>query len=358
MNQKQKTIIPEVRYHPTIQVQTSGHGPRTRPRRIKTRPPAAPEAGPDSKVIQESPDLGRTPVAEPAPPARPRPDRRQKHRAAGDFEGQVSDRAPPRPDQVPPGVGVQLDQQDVDEVERLTRGQRTNQVWFDWRKNRITASVAHSIAHSRFANKKSKTPPPSYLAAVTGDRRRVQTRAMTWGINMETKAVQRYQRMKSAILGRPVSVEDCGLFIDALRPWLAASPDGVVTDSSADRWLLEVKCPYKHRHSRVEEACRDDRGFCLEVEDGHPPGASPVYRLKRSHSYFTQIQCQLAVTGLQRADLAVFTTKELAIVQVTFDPDLWEETLSKLELFYRDAVLPHLRGKTQRDAVAAWTPEA
>lgn len=58
------------------------------------------------------------------------------------------------------------------------------------------------------------------------------------------------------------------------------------------------------------------------------------YSLKRSHGYFTQIQCQLAVTGLQRADLVVFTEKETVVVSVTFDPELWEDTLSKLERFY------------------------
>ena len=75
------------------------------------------------------------------------------------------------------------------------------------------------------------------------------------------------QKLKSSALGRPVTVQDCGLFIDAQRPWLAASPDGIVTDSLTGQWLLEVKCPYKHRQRRVEDACRDDPGFCLEIKD-------------------------------------------------------------------------------------------
>ncbi|KAG7242917.1 hypothetical protein INR49_017728 [Caranx melampygus] len=95
--------------------------------------------------------------------------------------------------------------------------------------------------------------------------------------------------------------------------------------------------------------------FCLEIQDvdRQEPGGSPVYRLKSSHSYFTQIQCQLAVTGLQQADLVVYTLKETAIVPVTFDSDLWEETVSKLEVFYRDAVLPHLRAKKQQETASA-----
>lgn len=82
-----------------------------------------------------------------------------------------------------------------------------------------------------------------------------------------------------------------------------------------------------------------------------------AYRLKTSHSYYTQIQCQLAVTGLQCADLVVFTLKETAIVPVTFDPELWKETVSKLQMFYRNAVLPYLKQETQQDTDAEWTPE-
>ncbi|XP_069029208.1 uncharacterized protein [Embiotoca jacksoni] len=357
----QKAVLPQVRYHPSIQ--TAGGGAKTtnKPRTSrtqKTRPGAAqpPQTRTGQQAVEENQDAG-----EPDRAVRPRPDGGQKQKPAAPDPDVPQKPGPPRPDQVPLGVGVQLDRGVVEEVEVLTRGQSTNQDWFAWRKNRITASAAHRIAHCRFVNGRSKAPPTSYLAAVTGEGSRVQTRAMSWGIRMEAEVVRRYQKLKTSLLGQPVSVQDCGLFIDAQRPWLAASPDGIVTDSRTGQWLLclEVKCPYKHRQRRVEDACRDDRAFCLEIqdEDGREPGQTPIYRLKTSHSYFTQIQCQLAVTGLQRADLVVFTLKETAVVPVTFDSDLWEETVSKLEVFYKDAVLPHVRQKTQQDGAAAWMPE-
>ncbi|XP_075932537.1 uncharacterized protein LOC142932524 [Anarhichas minor] len=365
-DQVQNTVIPKVRYHPSIQTPTPGAKPRPSQTQ-KTRPAVVrpPQTGTRSKMVQKNQDVDKTPQVKPGPAVRPQPDVGQKQggqkplqRAASDPD---PDRPPPRPEQFPVGLGVQLDRCVVEDVEVLTRGQSTNQDWFTWRKNRITASVAHRIAHCRFVIGKTRTPPSSYLSAITGEGRRVQTRAMSWGIQMETEVVRRYQRMKSAALGRPVLVQDCGLFIDPLRPWLAASPDGIVTDSRTGQWLLclEVKCPYKHRDRRVEDACRDDPAFCLEIqdEDRRETGGSPVYHLKTSHSYYTQIQVQLAVTGLRRADLAVFTLKETAIVPVTFDPDLWEDTVSKLEVFYRDAILPHLREKTREDTAAAWTPE-
>ncbi|KAM8822208.1 uncharacterized protein ACB058_021583 [Synchiropus picturatus] len=139
----------------------------------------------------------------------------------------------------------------------------------------------------------------------------------------EGEAIRRYRESRPA-----VSVQACGLFVDWRRPWLAASPDGIVTDRRTGVRLrcLEVKCPFKHRRRRLEEACRDP-GFCLE------PTSDRSFRLKRSHGYFTQVQCQMAVTGLLAADFVVYTTRELAVVPVTFDPDFWAQTLPLLERF-------------------------
>lgn len=150
----QKTVIPKVRYHPSIQTHMPGDGART-----KTR--AGPQTGTHRSKVQENQD-NRV------------PDTRKKQGAPKPVQGGATDPDPRhtparvRPEQVPLSLGVKSDKRTVEEVEVLTRGQRTNPDWFAWRKNRITASVAHSIAHCRFVNGRSKTPPTSYLAAVTG----------------------------------------------------------------------------------------------------------------------------------------------------------------------------------------------
>ncbi|CAJ1066382.1 uncharacterized protein LOC117809835 [Xyrichtys novacula] len=368
-NQNTDRIIPKVRYHPTIQM-PGNKGQIKTPQTQKARP--SPVRTPQTRIkvvhqiLQVDPSVRPCLVPNSGPKPANTPDQKSVQRSDTNpplMPAQVLGEASFTPDQIPVGVEVQLDRRVVEEVESLTRGQRTNQKWFNWRKNRITASVAHRIAHCRFVNGRSKTPPISYIDDIAGERRRIQTRAMTWGINREAEVVRKYQGLKSAELGRSVTVRDCGLFIDSQRSWLAATPDGIVMDSLTGQWLicLEVKCPYKHRNSRVEDACREDKAFCLEIQDedrvGQKPVGSPVYCLKKSHSYYTQIQCQLAVTGLQQADLVVYTLKETAIVPVTFDPDLWEETVSKLEVFYRKAFLPLLREKTQKRPAVAVRPE-
>lgn len=358
----QDRIIPKVRYHPTIQMPGNTGKTKTRTNLTKKARPVSegdPQDQTNNETVQENPQVDPAPSVRPKPVSQRKPANKPADRTPqdpGSGPAQHSEGTRPTPDLVPPDPNVQMDEHDIQKVEVLTRGQRTNQDWFTWRTNRITASVAHRILNCRFLSGKSKTPPTSYLDAITGEGRRIQTRAMSWGIEREREVVQIYKEMKSTALRRPVSVQDCGLFIDSRHSWLAASPDGIVIDSRTGQRLLclEVKCPFKHRHRRVEDACREDSAFCLELQDqeGRQPGGPMAYRLKRSHSYFTQIQVQLAVTGLQRADLVVFTLKETAIVPVTFDPDLWAETVSRLERFYREAVLPHLREKMQQSAAA------
>ena len=73
--------------------------------------------------------------------------------------------------------------------------------------------------------------------------------------------------------------------------------------------------------------------------------------MKQNHSYYSQIQCQLAVTGKEQADLVVFTLKETALVPVPFDPEFWEQTLTKLKRF-KEVLLPQLEKRSPPDPAA------
>ncbi|XP_030431731.1 uncharacterized protein LOC115657734 [Gopherus evgoodei] len=238
-----------------------------------------------------------------------------------------------------------LTREDVVKVERETRGQRDNPKWYEWRENRITASVAPRIANSKFVNGKSSEVPQSYLKAVVSSGSKMQTPAMSWGTQNEKKAVQAYEELQSRRTGKPVKVEECGLFIHPEKEWLAASPDGIVREADTGK-LLEVKCPYKHRDKTVKEACKD-KAFCLEAN-----GES--YSLKRDHPYYTQTQCELAATGFERADFVVHTNKDTVITSVDFDAGFWEKTEPKLEKFYTEAVIPHLDEKRSN---SVWAKE-
>jgi len=79
-----------------------------------------------------------------------------------------------------------------------------------------------------------------------------------------------------------VAVRECGIFLSTSFPYLATSPDGIIShDDVVAFGLVEVKCPFKHRKSTIEEACNDP-SFCLANTDN-------VVMLKRTHDYLYQV---------------------------------------------------------------------
>ncbi|KAK1162403.1 hypothetical protein AOXY_G17252 [Acipenser oxyrinchus oxyrinchus] len=238
-------------------------------------------------------------------------------------------RSPP----VPQGAMGKIDQK-LAAIEVQTRGQRENPEWFEQRRTRITASAAHKIANCRFVNGRSQEVPQSYLRSVVSSGSSVKTAAMTWGIEHELAAALRYQELKSRALGRKVLVQDCSLFIHPDKQWLAASSTGRGRCSNR-----ETLAPWRSSALSSTGTAPSRRPVRTRPSACSEPGA---YSLKRSHAYYTQVQCQLAVLGLRRADFVVYTSRDMAITPVDFDPEFWDRTEDKLEKFYTSAVQPYL----------------
>ena len=82
-------------------------------------------------------------------------------------------------------------------------------------------------------------------------------------------------------------VEQCGLFVDTDKCFLAASPDGLVGGEA----VVEVKCPHQCESERLEWLAGHDPSFCLQQDL-----VSGGLRLKRNHDYYYQIQGQMHIT--------------------------------------------------------------
>ena len=83
------------------------------------------------------------------------------------------------------------------------------------------------------------------------------------------------------------TVEPCGLFVDTSKPFLAASPDGVVGREA----VVEVKCPLRCLETSLEWLARHDQTFCLQRDL-----SSGGLRLRRNHDYYYQIQGQMHIS--------------------------------------------------------------
>ena len=117
------------------------------------------------------------------------------------------------------------------------------------------------------------------------------------------------------------------LFVCKDHPYLAATPDGVIDDDH----IVEVKCPYVGRNSTIKPGPMFP--FLLKINQD--------IQLKKTHSYYYQIQGQLYITKRRFCYLVVYTFKDFCVIKVPIDFDFCEQCIvSRLELFYQKYYRP------------------
>ncbi len=190
-----------------------------------------------------------------------------------------------------------VSQSEADEISKQTVDQSMD-VSGEWqlqRHGRLTAS--------RFGKVSKHRASTGYTRLTTGIlySKHCETKAMRYGLVRESEAHNDYLRKK--VMNNPLfSVTETGLHIDTTDHWLAASPDGLVTDPSESAYLnglLEIKCPLLAESTSIHNLCtmkEHKSSFCLSSK-----GSSTFY-LKRNHNYYYQIQGQLHVTRLNWCD--------------------------------------------------------
>ena len=227
---------------------------------------------------------------------------------------------------------VVITEDEAKEVETNTRNQADCELWITERRKRLTASRVGNIAKMRKTTKPSTKVKNILYSTFRGNN------ATRYGIASEDKARQEYF---TYLRGRGCldwNVAVCGLFVCVAKPWLAASPDGIIcnaNDTTHILGLLEIKCPFSMREKTLAEACKSST-FFLESNNEHN------FKLKRRHDYYFQIQCQLYCVNCEWCDLVVKTEKDLHIECIYRDRNWWELQLEKLKTFYFDSFLPEL----------------
>ena len=218
----------------------------------------------------------------------------------------------------------------INELETSTQGQHKSEKWHSERKLRVTASIMKEVCHHR--------PTTSCVPFVKRKLscKSINTPAISYGKKHEKEAIASYVKYQN-MNGKVVSVESCGLFVDHSMPWLAASPDAIVSDFSEPvhkRGCLEVKCPYVCETQTIENACKMVKGFCLRNLEGQ-------IQLSKSHSYYYEVQTQMRVANLQWADFVVWSPVDEPFVQrIKYDSTFMNDNLLKAHVFYFKKFLP------------------
>ncbi|XP_046841849.1 uncharacterized protein LOC124435961 [Xenia sp. Carnegie-2017] len=180
---------------------------------------------------------------------------------------------------------IMITQEESLDIQEKTITQSANSLWHMLRSKRITASKFGIVARrSRDFENLVKQLNPS---------RHVITAAMKRGIDLESTAAMAYANVAK---NGSVNLFPSGLIIHPRCPWLGCSPDRLVYDLQAAEsccnpfGLLEIKV--------VKEGEND----FANVRYLSKNVATNDFILKNTDIYFYQVQCQLALTGLEWCD--------------------------------------------------------
>ena len=175
--------------------------------------------------------------------------------------------------------------------------------WFSEIRKRITSSNVRSIS-----KQKSTTPVACMVNRMLYSTFSGKS-ATKYGLEQEEYSVSVYTSWLHD-RSRPNAIINikCGLVVCTAHPWLAATPDGWVTDpqASPSQGFVEFRNPYSYRDLAMSDATAAKKCDCLAINNSR-------IELKHTHSYYYQIQMTMFCT---KKDVAIFFFAPLLTINV------------------------------------------
>ena len=231
-------------------------------------------------------------------------------------------------------------------IERNTRGQADNPLWFELRKGRITASKFHDVytkVNSVVSNRSQTEPRTTPLVSklIYRDENLDHLPAIRWGQEHEEDALKSFYA-NEAVKHVDFKLEKCGLYTHQTKPYIGASPDALLTCKCHGISPVEIKCPYTIRNeSVIDSASQCD--FLVEIND--------QVCLRPSHKYYTQLTGEMAMIrqrypNCKQGYFVVYTTVNTFVQAVPFDQTLWSNVEQNLDIFFKGYIVKALLGLT------------
>ncbi|KAL5516642.1 hypothetical protein EMCRGX_G002028 [Ephydatia muelleri] len=175
----------------------------------------------------------------------------------------------------------QVTVQQIENLEQATRGQSSNKLWFQYRSGRITASKFKAASNTNLS-----MPSQTLIKQICyPEAYKFSTSSTRWGCAHEKDAIQAYIKI-AQVSHKNVKVQESGFYISYERPYIGASPDGIVMcDCCTEKVLLEVKCPICVKPNLTAQ---EKTGFCMKKAQG-----AENWTLCRDHAYFYQVQAHM-----------------------------------------------------------------
>ena len=233
----------------------------------------------------------------------------------------------------------------VQSLEKKTKEQNACAEWVEHRVGKITASNANACIRT-----KQDQPAPSLIKKLCDPKpTSLNNPAVKWGNAHENDAYCEYVKIMCRKGGDPAThrsglaytdeavnkfhhkphVTKSGLHIVKEKPWLGASPDGLVSCECCGEGILEIKCPYKFRDVPITTATID-KSFCLDSD----------FNIT-NEDYVMQLHHSMYVLNRSYADFVVWTNIDMVVIRVQRDPS-YEFVIPVLDQLWKSTILPRL----------------
>ena len=214
--------------------------------------------------------------------------------------------------------GLKVTSSETEFIEASTREQANNPAWFKHRKYRFTASLCNKIGDIS-----PKTPKVLKTLAQNifhgNEKKSVLQYKLVHGRHYEPTAIKHENYLRLSCY--EVVVELCGFVIGKNNFVLGATPDGKVVGDGEFGLLCSEECKNI-----------DPKDICFISKN--PPflysETSCKILVNKSHTYYDQIQLQLALTTQSWCDFPFYTSKGLIIHRVQFDEAHWHKLQTKI----------------------------
>ena len=235
-----------------------------------------------------------------------------------------------------------MSEEDIKALNDATVEQHESSIWRDHRVGRITASRIHAVkTRMKTVNTKPDmahdvTPLVKRICEKPSDND-VFIEACNYGISTEGEAMDAFKKKLTKDGHTNVRINRCGLIVHPLYPYIAASPDGIITcDCCSDR-VLEVKCPLKCLGKDPNQT----QLSCLSFKTGKP-------RLKINHEYYDQILTQMAVTDTEFGEFVVYSRKGMFQQTVPYNDVAFLSLVRACQQFFDCFVTLHYRSERMK----------
>ncbi|XP_022167833.1 uncharacterized protein LOC111031989 [Myzus persicae] len=224
---------------------------------------------------------------------------------------------------------IVVDLKQIINIFNETKMQSESSKWKEVRKNRISASVkAHKIKTCKNLSVENQERLAETLLTEKelGYQGKIN---VSYGNKYESEAIMFYSKMFNNII-----ILKCGVIVHSQRPWLCASPDGLVIENKVPIKILEVKCPI---------SCQNKPIFDLKQKKCNLPYLeykNNKFFLKTTHQYYTQCQILMYCTGISHCDLLVYNKIDPLVITIEKNILFLQTILKRLEYFYFHFFLP------------------